>query len=143
MSYIWPISIITCLALLLCIGVGMCSRYIHFYLLPNHSASTVIRMQLSLIMSMIFHYMRPAPAKSAEVTQLRFTLGIKTRGMDTSLVKIIYIFIVLHFVNIQRVSRFILNFAEEHSIILPGHIPGLKRDDGEVLPSCKTKTCVL
>ena len=29
MSYIWPFSIITCLALLLCIGVCMCSGYIH------------------------------------------------------------------------------------------------------------------
>ena len=48
----------------------------------------------------------------------------------------------LSFAEIQRVSRFILNFAEQHSIILPGRIPVFKRDDVKVLPSCETKSYV-
>jgi len=48
----------------------------------------------------------------------------------------------LSFDEIKRVSRFIINFAEQHSIILPGRIPGFKRDDVKVLPSCETKASV-
>ena len=42
---------------------------------------------------------------------------------------------------IPFIRKNILNLAEEHSIILSGCIPGFKRDDVEVLPSCETKTC--
>ena len=48
----------------------------------------------------------------------------------------------LSFAEITRVTRFIINFAEQHSIILPGRIPGFKRDDVKVLPSCETKASV-
>ena len=48
----------------------------------------------------------------------------------------------LSFFDIERVSRFIVNFAEQQSIILPGRISGFKRDDVKVLPSCETKASV-
>ena len=48
----------------------------------------------------------------------------------------------LNFAEITRVTRFIINFAEQHSIILPGRIPGFKRDDVKVLPSCETKASI-
>ena len=48
----------------------------------------------------------------------------------------------LSFAVIKRVSRFTINFAEQHSIILPGRIHGFKRDDVKVLPSCETKASV-
>ena len=34
-----------------------------------------------------------------------------------------------------RVVKFILNYAEDHAILLPGRIPGYKRDDIKLLPS--------
>ena len=40
------------------------------------------------------------------------------------------------------VVRFILNFAEENAIILPGRIPGFKRDDVKALPSNLSKSAV-
>ena len=48
----------------------------------------------------------------------------------------------LSFVDIERVSRFIVNFAEQQSIILLGRIPCFKRDDVKVLPICETKASV-
>ena len=48
----------------------------------------------------------------------------------------------LSFVDIERVSRFIVNFAEQQSIILLGRILCFKRDDVKVLPSCETKASV-
>lgn len=48
----------------------------------------------------------------------------------------------LSFAEIQRISKFILNFAEQHSIMLPGRIPGFKRDDVKVLLSFETKSSI-
>lgn len=43
------------------------------------------------------------------------------------------------FEEIQRVVKFILNYAEDHAILLPGRIPGYKRDDIKLLPSNVSK----
>ena len=39
-----------------------------------------------------------------------------------------------------RVQQFIKNYAELHAILLPGRIPGYKRDDMKLLPSSEIKT---
>ena len=39
---------------------------------------------------------------------------------------------------ILGILQFILNYPEQHAILLPGHIPGFKRDDVKVLPSSDT-----
>ena len=41
--------------------------------------------------------------------------------------------------DIQNVVRFILQYAEDNAILLPGRIPGYKRDDLQLLPSSTTK----
>ena len=41
--------------------------------------------------------------------------------------------------DVQQVVRFILNYAEDNAILLPGRIPGYKRDDMQLLPSSVTK----
>ena len=41
--------------------------------------------------------------------------------------------------DIRNVVRFILQYAEDHAILLPGRIPGYKRNDIQVLPSSTTK----
>ena len=41
--------------------------------------------------------------------------------------------------DVQHVVRFILQYAEDHAILLPGRIPGYKRDDVQLLPSSTTK----
>ena len=41
--------------------------------------------------------------------------------------------------DIKGVVRFILQYAEDHAILLPGRIPGYKRDDLQLLPSSTTK----
>ena len=38
-----------------------------------------------------------------------------------------------------HVVKFLHNFAEEHAILLPGPIPGYKRDDVQLLPSNTTQ----
>ena len=45
-------------------------------------------------------------------------------------------------VDIQHVVKFVENYAEEHAILLPGRIPGYKRDDLRLLPSSSTKAVV-
>ena len=45
----------------------------------------------------------------------------------------------LGFVVVKNVLRFISNYAEQHAILLPGRIPGYKRDDLQLLPSHTTK----
>ena len=40
---------------------------------------------------------------------------------------------------IQRFVQFVLRYAEENAILLPGRIPGYKRDDLQLLPSSSTK----
>ena len=41
--------------------------------------------------------------------------------------------------DIKNVVRFLLQYAEDHAILLPGRIPGYKRDDLQLLPSSTTK----
>ena len=40
---------------------------------------------------------------------------------------------------IERVIRFILQYSEDNAILLPGRVPGYKRDDIQLLPSSVTK----
>jgi len=42
----------------------------------------------------------------------------------------------------QRVVDFIFNYAEEHAVLLPGRIPGYKRDDMKLLPSSELKASI-
>ena len=48
----------------------------------------------------------------------------------------------LRLADIQYVVTFITNYAEDHAILLPGRIPGYKRDDVILLPSSTTKKAV-
>ena len=41
--------------------------------------------------------------------------------------------------DVEDVVRFIFHFAEDNAILLPGRIPGYKRDDLQLLPSSTTK----
>ena len=41
--------------------------------------------------------------------------------------------------DIKLVVHYILNYAEAHAILLPGRVPGFKRDDIQLLPSAVTK----
>lgn len=41
--------------------------------------------------------------------------------------------------DIACIIQFLHNYAEEHAILLPGRIPGYKRDDVKLLPSCNSK----
>ena len=41
--------------------------------------------------------------------------------------------------DIENVVKYILQYAEDHAILLPGRIPGYKRDDLQLLPSSTTK----
>ena len=42
----------------------------------------------------------------------------------------------------ERVRTFILHYAEDHAVNLPGRVPGFKRDDIKLLPSSHTKSIV-
>jgi hypothetical protein len=48
----------------------------------------------------------------------------------------------LRLADIQYVVSFIRNYAEDNAILLPGRIPGYKRDDLVLLPSSTTKKAV-
>ncbi len=37
--------------------------------------------------------------------------------------------------DVQRIVNFLTTFAETHAMILPGRVPGFKRDDVKLLPS--------
>lgn len=39
----------------------------------------------------------------------------------------------------KNVEKFIQTYARVNAILLPGRIPGYKRDDLQLLPSCTTK----
>ena len=41
---------------------------------------------------------------------------------------------------INNVVKFVQNYAEVNAILLPGQIPGYKRDDIKLLPSSRSKT---
>ena len=49
----------------------------------------------------------------------------------------------LSFNRILGILQFIQNYAEQHAVLLPGRIPGFKRDDVKVLPSSDTKKVFL
>ncbi len=44
--------------------------------------------------------------------------------------------------DVQQVVRFIRQYSESNAILLPGRIPGYKRDDIQILPSSTTKRAV-
>src|SRR6218665_1210185 len=44
--------------------------------------------------------------------------------------------------DIRAVTKFVLGFAEQNALLLPGRIPGYKRFDIEILPSSKTKASI-
>ena len=44
--------------------------------------------------------------------------------------------------DVEEVVKFILQYAEANTILLPGRIPGYKRDNIEILPSSTTKRAV-
>ena len=46
---------------------------------------------------------------------------------------------VTSYASIRHIAQFITNFTEQHAMILPGRIPGYKRDDIKILPSSITK----
>ena len=48
----------------------------------------------------------------------------------------------ISFADIQHALSFLHNYAEAHAILLPGRIPGYKRDDLQLLPSSTTKKVI-
>ena len=44
--------------------------------------------------------------------------------------------------DMQNIVKFILQYAESNAILLPGRVPGYKRDDIQILPSSVTKRAV-
>ena len=44
--------------------------------------------------------------------------------------------------DISRVVNFLVNFAEDHALVLPGRVPGFKRFDIKLLPSSYTKASI-
>ena len=44
--------------------------------------------------------------------------------------------------DVRSIIAFILEYTEAHGILLPGRIPGYKRDDIQLLPSSTTKRAV-
>ena len=45
----------------------------------------------------------------------------------------------LSFDDINRIVKYLHQYAEQHAILLPGRIPGQKRDDVKLLPSSSSK----
>ena len=41
--------------------------------------------------------------------------------------------------DIRQVVAYLVNFAEDHALVLPGRVPGYKRTDLKLLPSSETK----
>ncbi len=48
----------------------------------------------------------------------------------------------LSFEDVTRVVTFITNYAEANALVLPGRVPGYKRDDIKLLPSADTKASI-
>ena len=44
--------------------------------------------------------------------------------------------------SVQNVVAFLLNFADQHCLLLPGRIPGYSRSDIKLLPSSMSKCCI-
>jgi len=49
---------------------------------------------------------------------------------------------VLSYDDFQHIVDFILNYAEDNAVILPGRVPAFKRSDIRLLPSTDTKSSV-
>ena len=49
----------------------------------------------------------------------------------------------LPFVDIKLILNFLVNYSEEHAILLPGRVPGYKRSDVQLLPSSTTKRVII
>ena len=50
--------------------------------------------------------------------------------------------IALSYEDIRKVVSFLVNYAEEHALHLPGRVPGYRKDDITLLPSSHTKISV-
>lgn len=46
------------------------------------------------------------------------------------------------FEDTKRVVQFLTNYADENALVLPGRVPGFKRDDIKLIPSSHTKILV-
>lgn len=44
--------------------------------------------------------------------------------------------------DVQRTVQFLTNYARENALVLPGRVPGFKKDDIDLLPSSHTKVFV-
>lgn len=49
---------------------------------------------------------------------------------------------VLTFEDVTRVVQYITNYAEANALVLPGRVPGFKRDDIKLLPSSETRASI-
>ena len=49
----------------------------------------------------------------------------------------------LSFDDINRIVKYLQQYAEQHAILLPGRVPGCKRDDVKLLPSSNSKKVLL
>jgi pyruvate-formate lyase-activating enzyme len=69
--------------------------------------------------------------------------SIKASWLENALCPRVRVSVVPHnttkLSDIKNVVRFIFQYAEDHAILLPGRIPGYKRDDLQLLPSLMTK----
>ena len=41
--------------------------------------------------------------------------------------------------DVEYIVRFLLSYAEQHTLLLPGRVPGYARDDIQLLPSCMSR----
>ena len=67
--------------------------------------------------------------------------GLTPRHKQSGGRRAAYVRLLKH-ADISRVVAFLVNFAEDHALMLPGRIPGFKRFDIKLLPSHYTKACV-
>ena len=49
----------------------------------------------------------------------------------------------LSFDDINRIVKYLQQYAEQHAILLPGRVPGCKHDDVQLLPSSNSKKVLL
>ena len=42
----------------------------------------------------------------------------------------------------KRTVAFVSNYADDHGLVMPGRVPGFKRDDTKLMPSSETKVNV-
>ena len=44
--------------------------------------------------------------------------------------------------DVKHVTEFLLNFADQHGLVLPGRVPGFVRDNLRILPSHFTRKAI-